>query len=426
MTGIDLRALFEAGVEAVTGDTAVRRALEDFPSEGQVRLVALGKAAHAMCRGAREALGDRIESALVVTKYGHGHPEIEGDARFECLEAAHPTPDEASLRAGRAVGDAVASTPRELHLLVLISGGTSALVEDLIDGVELSDLRQVTERLLANGVPIGEMNRVRRELSRIKGGKLARRLTGGEGDRATEVWQWLISDVPGDRPGDIGSGPLVPPDDAEPGETARRWLDDTWLQRRVDAPTADDPVWQRVHTAICASSTRAQAAVASTATDAGWPVVQASGSLDGDVEAVADRILARVTAADAARGLYIWGGEPTVTLPENPGRGGRNQHLALMLGRRLHALGIGGWSLLVGGTDGSDGPTDDAGGWLDPDVMAQAAERGLDAEASLAAADAGTWLEAAGGLVTTGPTGTNVMDLAILWRDPTAEDSTRH
>ena len=400
-----LRELHAAGIDAVGGRQATRRALESIDVGPAVHVAAIGKAAAAMMLGAREALGERLVRALVATKYGHLDEALHGDERIECREAAHPVPDTGSLAAGDALVDFVGEVPDEAHLVVLLSGGASALVEKLADGVTLDALRARTDELLAGGAAIDEINRTRRDLSRLKGGGLIDFL----GDY--RVTQLLISDVPGDRPEDIGSGPLVVPGSrsAESGSAARDGSDPD--PDATDAGTGP----ARIDTRIIASSAIAQRAVVDAARERGLHVIQPSGSLDGDVEATAERLAARLLDPAAKPGVYVWGGEPTVRLPASPGRGGRNQHLALRLATRI--AGREGLHVLVCATDGSDGPTSDAGGLLDGGTIAHGESLGLDAARALREADAGTWLERAGALVTTGPTGTNVMDLAIAIRE---------
>lgn len=386
-----LHSLFKAGVDAVGGRQATSRALQQVSLPEKVHLVALGKAADAMASGALPVLGDRLVSGLVITKHDHLSQALQDDARLECHEAGHPVPDEASLRAGKRLFDYVAAIPADHLLVFLVSGGTSALVEHLDNGLDLADLKRETDKLLASGAAIGEMNRHRRTLSQIKGGKLARRLQ-------CPVLQLLISDVPGDKPGDIGSGLLVP-----------------------DRATGMGPelsVWDKVETRIIASSSIAQAAVAAAAQELGLPVRQASGDLDGDMSEVVARLANVLSRETLQPGVYIWGGEPTLVLPDSPGRGGRNQHLALALAE--HLAGTGPRSLLVCGTDGTDGPTADAGGLVDDQTLSQARDRELDIGDYLARADAGNCLERLEALVTTGPTGTNVMDLAIAVVDETS------
>lgn len=377
-----LLQLFQAGVDAVGGVQATTRALANENIKGPVHLVAVGKAADAMTQGALNVLGDRLVSGLVITKHHHLSEPVRADARLECIESGHPVPDKHSLHAGSRLYDFVGALAEDQQLIFLVSGGASALVENLDNDLTLADLKASTDKLLASGAPIGEMNRQRRQVSLIKGGKLAKVLN-------CTVLQLLISDVPGDVLGDIGSGLLVP-----------------------DAATGmheDLPVWHRVTTQVIASSSIAQKAVADAATSLGLEVRQALGNLDGEINTVSDRIAQ--TLASAEQGIYIWGGEPTVVLPDKPGRGGRNQHLALSLAST--AAVHGKVSILVCGTDGTDGPTGDAGGLVDENSTEKAAEYAVDVAQFLQTADAGTALANLDLLVTTGPTGTNVMDLCI-------------
>lgn len=389
MSSVDRRkdqllTLFQAGVDAVGGHQATARSLRSHELPDRVHLVALGKAADAMAAGALTVLADKLVSGLVITKHDHLSDAVRQDSRLECHEAGHPVPDAASLAAGQRLFDFVAAVPAGDLLVFLVSGGTSALVEHLNDGLDLDDLKRETDQLLASGAAIGEMNKHRRTLSQIKGGKLARQVN-------CDVLQLLISDVPGDKPGDIGSGLLVP-----------------------DVATGmgpELPVWTRIDTHVIASSSIAQQAVATAAADRGLPVRQASGNLDGDMPEVIDRVAAVLSRPNLEPGVYIWGGEPTLVLPPSPGRGGRNQHLALALAEPLsRSESI---SILVCGTDGTDGPTVDAGGLINDGTLKKARNAGLDINDYLARADAGTCLQKLDALVTTGPTGTNVMDLAI-------------
>jgi len=377
-----LLAMFHAGVDAVGGYQATMRALADKDFASPVHIVVLGKAADAMARGALAILGDKIESGLVITKHDHLGDQLRATPRLECIEAGHPVPDEHSLRAGARLHDFVQALPENAQLIFLVSGGTSALVEHLDNGLTLNDLKEATDQMLASGAPIGEMNRQRRQMSMIKGGKLARAVS-------CNVLQLLISDVPGDVPGDIGSGLLIPDAATDMHENLA--------------------VWQQIQTQIIASSSLAQAAVVASAAEQGLSVQQPSGSLDGDVHDVHASI--KNTLLNAQPGVYVWGGEPTVVLPQSPGRGGRNQHLALMLAEVAAAKG--NVSILVCGTDGTDGPTHDAGGLVDERSMHNAQSQSIDIEHYLHVADAGTALETLDLLVTTGPTGTNVMDLCI-------------
>jgi glycerate 2-kinase len=368
----------------VSGYEATQRFLTAVQLPDRVYLVALGKAADSMAKGALSVIDDKLVSGLVVTKHNHLSDELAADTRLTCIESGHPIPDEASLQAGLELKKFVQSVPSEHLLIFLVSGGTSALVEALNDGLELSELKDETDKLLATGAPIGEMNKHRRSLSQIKGGKLAEYVN-------CAVLQLLISDVPGDKPADIGSGLLVP--DITTGMSA------------------DLPIWNRIETSIIASSAIAQAAVAAAASQQGLVVQQSSGSLHGDMPDVISRLSVVLSAAKAEKGVYIWGGEPTIVLPSRPGRGGRNQHLALALAQSMAAHESA--SVLVCGTDGTDGPTDDAGGLVSQATLEAAVQADLQVEIYLQEADAGSCLSELSCLVTTGPTGTNVMDLAI-------------
>lgn len=377
-----LLQLFDAGVEAVGGYQATSRALQNVQFTSPVHLVAVGKAADAMAQGALLELGDVLVSGLVITKHDHLSKALQDENRLECIESGHPVPDEFSLQAGQRMYEFVGSVPSDHQLVFLVSGGASALVEHLDNGLSLTELSSLTDKLLASGAAIGEMNQQRRKVSLIKGGKLSNVVK-------CDVLQLLISDVPGDVPGDIGSG-LLSPDEA------------TGMGSHL-------PIWQKITTHIIASSAIAQSAVVSAALEQALPVMQSEGSLNGDIQQVSSMVAARLF--QAGKGVYVWGGEPTVVLPDTPGRGGRNQHLALSLAKL--AAEHGNVSILVCGTDGTDGPTTDAGGLVDESTVQMADNLNLDIDQFLSNADSGTALAELGQLVTTGPTGTNVMDLCI-------------
>lgn len=358
-------AIWRAGVAAVDGDTATRRRLEG--AEAPDRILAVGKAAAAMARAAMERFPG--VPTLIVTKDGHG---ADLPAEAELIEAAHPVPDARSLHAGRALRKAVEAMDAGSSLLLLVSGGASSLAEDLVEGYDLDDLAALNRRLLAAGLDITAMNAERRRLSRIKGGGL---LSHFRGARARVL---AISDVPGDDIGVIGSGiGAAPP-----------------------APGFD------YDAEIIASNAIARAAATDRARAFGLVVLAEEEALHDDLEALARRWGPRLRTM--APGVIVLGGEPTVQLPEPPGRGGRNQALALALAQEI--AGSVGITLLVGGTDGTDGPTEAAGGIVDGTTW------GPGAAEALHAADSGTYLFQKDNLLTTGPTGTNVMDLLVALR----------
>jgi glycerate 2-kinase len=368
-----LLELFEAALRAVDGRACVIRDLRHFIHR-RCALFAVGKAASAMVRGALEELGNQVASALVITKDGHADPQLGRDPRISVFLAAHPVPDERSLIAGAALEAAVRALPADRFPVFLVSGGSSSLVESLRPGVSLEDLRALNERGLAAGWDIARFNRERSALSRLKGGGISGLLDG------REALALFVSDVPGDDPGVIGSGllgPGAPPDR---------------IERRVVAN-----VDTAVHAVVAAAAAR------------GITLVPGARRFAHDAAAVAAEFVNELRCTDAD-GL-VWGGESTVTLPALHGRGGRNMHLALAAARALRA--DESLAILAAGTDGTDGPTEDAGAIVDAGTLERAQIGGVDVERALREFDSGIALEASGDLVHTGPTGTNVGDILI-------------
>ncbi|MFO8024633.1 glycerate kinase [Thiohalophilus sp.] len=394
-----LLSLYQAGLKAVAGETVTRGYLRqrDWQADMPMAVLACGKAAVAMARGAESVLGQRIEQGLLITK--HGYRETGLSSRWQYLEAGHPLPDDCSLQAGQQLLDFVAQLPPAMPLLSLISGGTSALLEVLPPGVSLADLQRVNAWLLGSGLDIAGMNRVRKVLSCLKGGRLLNYL----GERP--VLNLMISDVRGDDPAVIGSGLLTPDQDPLPSNLPD-WLT-TLLAHSADCPPgrAALPV---VEPQIVASNQDACEAVTEAARTRDLPVTILPPHY-GPVAEVASELAGFLRSAGA--GVYIRGGEPTLELPPQPGRGGRNQHLALSLAASL--AGEPGISVLCGATDGSDGPGNDAGAIIDGTTVRQASDYPGGATGALDRADSGTFLAEAGALISTGPTGTNVMDLVI-------------
>jgi glycerate 2-kinase len=396
----DLLDIFTAALRAVDGRVCVRDYLTAHKFNGPVYLIAVGKAACAMARGAHEVLGEYIRDALIVTKDGYAE-----SLPWPVMEAGHPMPDARSLDAGSRLLRFVAALPRDARVLVLWSGGASALLEALPAGVDLSQLRRINDWLLASGLDIVEINQLRKRLSLIKGGRLAVLLA------PREVTCLAISDVVGDDPRIIGSGPLVA--DETLAKSVPESLPD-FVRQALDSapppPRANDASFKNVRIEIIARLDTAKGAAARAAEQKGYRVDVSGEFIDGDA-AEAGRRLARTLAAADPGVVHVWGGETTVKLPPNPGRGGRNQSLALAAAVEL--AGRENIFLLSGGTDGTDGPTQDAGALVDGGTVARGTAQGVRASDALARADAGTFLEASGDLVDTGPTGTNVMDLMI-------------
>ncbi len=400
-----LSEIFDAGLARVRGRDAVRSYFaRNPPPPAPLHLVAVGKAASAMTLGALDALDARLEAALVVTKHGHVDDELARTGAVECLESDHPVPGAASLAAGAVLlerVDAWAARPGA-RFLFLLSGGASSLVEVPAPPLQLDDLARITRSLLENGLDVARMNTVRRALSRIKGGRLAAHLRG------RPTLNLLISDVPGDDPGVVGSGLLTPV-----RETLRleRYPAPVAAVLRATplAPVPEEAAFASIATRIVARLEDAKRACARKARALGYETAVAGAFLGGDANEAA-RMVCRDLCAGVP-GVHIWGGETLMHLPPDPGRGGRNQHLALAAAVALR--GRDDLFVLAAGTDGTDGPTAAAGGLVDGATVARGEAAGRSAENSLARADSGTFLEAAGDLVVTGPTGTNVMDLVI-------------
>ncbi|KIC43326.1 MOFRL family protein [Ruegeria sp. ANG-R] len=357
--------IWRAGVAAVDGYRATLEAIQAVERPDQI--LAVGKAAGAMARAATERFG--ALPTLVVTKDGHGD---DLPRHVMVIEASHPVPDARSLAGGRALREAVEGMKHDSNLLLLVSGGASSLAEDLVLGKTLDDLAALNHRLLGEGLDIGAMNAERRKLSRIKGGGLLSLFPGAN------VTVLAISDVPGDELGVIGSGIGSLPD--KPGFAAR--------------------------TSIIASNAHARNAAALAAEQAGFDVLANEETMHDDYLSVAAQIGKRLR--NMPKGAMVFGGEPTVVLPDTPGRGGRNQALALALAHEI--AGQPDLTVIVGGTDGTDGPTDAAGAIVTGETWSEKAQVYLNT------ADSGSFLDKAGALLITGPTGTNVMDLMIAIR----------
>jgi len=392
--------IYAAALQAVDGRRAVRERLSHHAAAGPVQVIAIGKAAAAMMQGALEALGPRLARALLITR--HGYADALPDARVRVMEADHPVPGAASLAAGRALLDFIATAPPQAPLVFLISGGASALVEVLPPDLGAAQLQAANDWLLASGWDIARINRVRRGLSLLKGGRLAGHVAGHR------VLNLLLSDVPGDDPAVIGSGLLLPP---PPGALAAADLAQlpSWLAARLAAAPAPPPAdFAAIRTEILRGNRDAREAALAAARARGLAVHPHDEVLQGEAAAVG-RALAHALLSGPP-GLYVWGGETTVRLPPQPGRGGRCQHLALAAAQVLAGSAT---VLLAAGTDGSDGPGEDAGAVVDGATIARGELECFDARDCLVRADAGRFLEAAGDLIQTGPTGSNVMDLVL-------------
>ncbi len=389
---------FSAALAAVNGRNATARWLAAHPLAGPVAVVAVGKAAAAMTQGALDALGAQAQAALAISKPGHfGAPGLSRHG-VETLTGGHPLPNAASLAAGERLLGFIRQQPPNRRLLFLISGGASSLAEVPRPGIALDDLRRVNQWLLGSGLDIATINGLRRRLSRIKGGGLLEHLRG------RDALLLCISDVQGDDPAVIGSGPLSPPARIQTPQGLPDWLQALLLQAKPQAPAG-----VTVPAAVVAHRRMALEAAARAGQAQGLATYLHKSFVAGPAEAAGRRLAAQLRSGDP--GLHIWGGETTVVLPPNPGRGGRNQHLALAAAGEI--ADHSGLYLLAAGTDGTDGPGEDAGALVDAATIERGRMQGLDPAEALRRADSGAFLEAAADLISTGPTGSNVMDLAF-------------
>jgi len=393
----------DAALNAVHGRVRVRDFLSRQSITGPVWLIAVGKAAGAMSQGAVDALGDRIAAGLVISKRGFDEHSCPALPHVTHISAGHPIPDEASLLAGRRLIETLDRAPRDATLLFLVSGGSSSLVEVLPEGIVLADLQKINQWLLGAGWDISAMNGMRKRFSCIKGGRLARWVNG------RRTYNLLISDVPGDDPALIGSGLLTSDQRGISAPTPLPlWIEDL-LHSVPDAATPDDDWSQTIATHIVASPALARRAAVGYLRAQGYPAHSHERLLSGDLRDVAALITR--TLLKGPIGVHVWSGEPTVRLPAVPGRGGRNQSLALAVAQGIRGETRRAFVSL--GSDGNDGMTEDAGALVDNHTVRDGEWLGLDAQDALRRADAGTYLEAVGALVHTGPTGTNVMDLML-------------
>jgi len=427
-------AIYQAALRAVRADALVRAALRveggdliagdarvPLDAIAGVHVLAVGKAAAPMATAAAEALGGRLAGGLIVTKRGHA----SGTEALPVIEAGHPTPDARSLEAGAAAHALAARLGERDLLLCLLSGGASALMELPVEGVSLEDLSAVTRRLLEAGAPIEELNAVRACVSRLKAGGLARAAF------PARVVCLAVSDVIGNDLAVIGSGPchLAAAPDAARAETAlaRRGLlrhapasVSEALRRAAASPPARPADAAHVTETVIGDLWTALDAAREAGRGLGLRPAVLTGSLRGEARCAGALLGAMArdlprTARDGGPDCLLAGGETTVTV-RGQGRGGRSQEIAAAASAEID--GAEGVALLAAGTDGTDGPTDAAGGLVDGQTAERARSRGVALEACFAANDTYTYLMEAGALLRTGPTGSNVGDLVIALHRP--------
>ena len=391
---------YRAALHAVHGSRVVQQHLRDKPAADLTHLIAVGKAAPAMAAGACEYSAGKAFQGLVITKYGHAAGWVP-PASVRVLESGHPIPDANSLAAGQALLEFVDNAGSSARFLVLISGGASGLVECLRPGLSLQWLVGLNRWLLASGLDIHAINAIRGRCSRIKNGGLGRRI----GTRP--VLGLLISDVPGDDKNVIGGGLLEC--GTEPIRSLSRDIPKVFAHHLPNDKPSVATDMGNITQHIAACSDTAVAAAADWAHEAGYAVETRPRELTGDVAVTASNIARRFV--EGPNGMTIWGGETTMRLPESPGHGGRNQTMAVLLAR--HLAGVENVWVLAAGTDGTDGNTQCAGGLVDGNSYKQALDAGIDPDACLKRGDSNRVLRACNASFTTGPTGTNVMDIVI-------------
>ncbi len=443
-----IQSIFDAALAAVDPAVAIRRTLHrqdetlivgdrsyDLAAFGRVIVIGAGKAGAPMTQAVEAVLGGHITGGCVVVKYGHEAAGSFETSYVRIAGAGHPVPDQAGLEAGAEVLRWAEEAGAGDLVICLLSGGGSALLEALAPDLTLTDLQTTTSLMLASGASIGEVNTLRKRLSLVKGGQLARAIAP-----ATLI-TLVLSDVVGRGEATsplleaIASGPTVP--------DSTTWAD-AWavveryglserlavaVQQRLQAglagmlpetPKAGDPIFDRSQTVIVADNAIAAEAARGEALRQGYQAMILTTFLEGEAREAAKFAVALGREVQihhrpcAPPACLILGGETTVTLTDSahPGRGGRNQELALAAA--VHLAGTGGIMIASLGTDGSDGPTDAAGGLVDGGTVVRGLALGLDAASYLRRHDAYTYLDATGGLLRTGPTRTNVNDLVLV------------
>ena len=419
--------IFLAGVENVKPVNLIRNHVSvdndilwingiefDLNALKNLYVVGFGKASAAMSQALESILGDQITGGCVITKYGHSLPH----QYIEIMEAGHPIPDENGLQGTRQIFSIVNSAGQDDLVICLISGGGSALLADVPDGCTLDDLRLLNSLLLKEGADITEINCIRKHLSKVKGGHLSKAVY------PARLVSLIISDVIGDPLDVIASGPTTPDpttfadaisilkkygiEDKIPHQLYRVLLDGL-KDKHKETLKASDEVLPNTNNLIVGTNRLALQIAKDKAESLGYNTRIVTNTLAGDVADVANYIVESVKTATQNTCL-LFAGEPTVKVT-GAGLGGRNQHLALMIANLLKDLS--GITVLVAGTDGSDGPTDATGAVVDSCTCENASKLNLNLEQYIANNDAYHFFKQEGGLIITGPTHTNVMDLMI-------------
>jgi glycerate 2-kinase len=431
----DALAIFKAGIKAVNPVIAVRRHITrqdgilsiedkiyDLKSYDRVYVVGAGKASAAMAQPLEEILGDRISGGAVNVKYGHDVPL----KKIRVIEAGHPVPDEAGLKGAKHIIQLLQQTGDKDLVICLISGGGSALLPCPAQGLTLENIQRVTQHLLEVGATIHEINAVRKHISKLKGGQLARLVY------PSTLISLILSDVIGDKLDSIASGPTAP--DTTTFNDCLHVLDKYSIREKIPAavlehlesgakgeiketPKSDDPAFKKAHNVIIGNNIMAVKAAKEKAYELNYNSLIHSSFVEGEAKeaarlhtALAKEILSKGSPVPRPA-CVISGGEPTVTV-RGKGLGGRNQEF--VLAAAIEIDGLEDVVILSGGTDGTDGPTDAAGALADGETVRRAKALGLDAGHYLRENDSYHFFKPLGDLLVTGPTYTNVMDLQLV------------
>lgn len=398
----DAEHIVKVAIQEMSPDAAVKKALENKYFSGRVVLVSVGKAGWQMAKSAVECLEQEIYAGIVVTKYNHVLEEIPN---VTCFEAGHPVPDENSFLGTQAVLDATADLREDDTVLFLLSGGGSALFEmPLISGEELQD---ITKQLLHSGADIKEMNIIRKRLSKVKGGRFAQWCA------PAKIEAIILSDIVGDPLDMIASGPTVA--DASTCQQALEIVEKYKLnvseKAKVLLQQETPKEIENVHTRVIGSVRELCDAAARECKRIGYEPIVLTDCLECEAKDAGVFLADILKTHRNEKGIaYIAGGE-TVVHVSGDGLGGRNQELALSAAATLS--GMDNVALISVGSDGTDGPTDAAGGYVDGDTYTSLQAAGYDYDAIMGNHDAYHGLEVTDGLIITGPTGTNVNDVAI-------------
>jgi len=425
----ELLNLFNKAVQAVSPSNLLPNWIQSEPngiridelyfssrSYPKLLILAAGKAASAMAQEAVNILSARLLTGVVATKHEHGR----AIPALETIEAGHPVPDANSLIAGAKMLAACEMADAETLILFLMSGGASSLIIDLPEGASLEELQDAYRILVTSGADINIINQLRKMMSpRIKGGKLA------QVAMPATIVTLIISDVPGDVVADIGSGPMIPQkmdrsviESALEDYPVLRSMPESCLAALLNFPEPGKIQSDKIHYRIIGSNKVALESIARSIPE-GTRVIIREKALSGEASEMAEILISEMESIDSDEGFYyLAGGETTVTI-RGDGKGGRNQELALAAAIVLQRSPLRNRiSLLAAGTDGTDGPTDATGAFVDAELLGKVDKKNLDPAYYLTNNDAYTFFEQVGGLFKTGPTGTNVMDLFIAWVAP--------